>query len=177
MQLAAIESTPLQIDCKMMKALNADNLGEGQRNDETRRIASELRQNFATRFLNFASSSSRSQEPASRTPVMSEHDLAESVSTSVFLRIVTAQSRFSAPAAFVAEIERSTKKKPPTSSKVQLLYTTQDELEAGPGSADAPTNGIENLFRGLVVEPGSQGRVRRKGPWLACSVQGNPLTS
>jgi hypothetical protein len=71
-------------------------------------------------------------------------------SASIFLRVVTGTLDVNVPANFVREMERSTKKKPPKTTKFQLVYTSKEELDASENK--------HHIFKDLMPFP-HQGRV------------------
>ncbi|KAI8335578.1 hypothetical protein BC941DRAFT_430703 [Chlamydoabsidia padenii] len=71
-------------------------------------------------------------------------------SASIFLRVVTGTLDVKVPANFIREMERSTKKKPPKTTKFQLVYTSKEELDASENK--------HHIFKDLMPFP-NQGRV------------------
>ncbi|GAN09771.1 HATPase_c domain protein [Mucor ambiguus] len=69
---------------------------------------------------------------------------------SIFLRVVAGALKVSVSRDFEKEMERATKKKPPSATKFQLVYTGKEEL-------DASENGNQ-IFKDLIPFP-HQGRV------------------
>ncbi|KAL9545961.1 hypothetical protein MBANPS3_006886 [Mucor bainieri] len=69
---------------------------------------------------------------------------------SIFLRVVAGALKVSVSRDFEKEMERATKKKPPSTTKFQLVYTGKEEL-------DASENG-NHIFKDLIPFP-HQGRV------------------
>ncbi|KXS11237.1 hypothetical protein M427DRAFT_115056 [Gonapodya prolifera JEL478] len=82
----------------------------------------------------------------------------------IFFRLATAGFQSLLPPKMVSEMERTTKKKPPSTTEVSVLYCNGDEFEAGRGTgADYPVEGStlvkgSEIFRDLVSFP-EQGRV------------------
>jgi hypothetical protein len=81
----------------------------------------------------------------------------------LFLRIVGANIAVSCPTRFINEIERATKKPPPKSTVLQLIYTSKDEFDA---SSSKSANGqssdeieARKVFEGLLSDLNRQGRV------------------
>ncbi|CAO3616217.1 unnamed protein product [Cunninghamella blakesleeana] len=69
---------------------------------------------------------------------------------SMFLRVVTGTLDVNVSPSFVNEMERSTKKKPPKTTKFQLVYTSKEELDA--------SSNKHPVFKDLIPFP-KQGRV------------------
>ncbi|CAO3598362.1 unnamed protein product [Absidia cylindrospora] len=71
-------------------------------------------------------------------------------SASLFLRVVTGTLNVNVPENFIREMERSTKKRPPKTTKFQLVYTSKEELDASENK--------HHIFKDLMPFP-NQGRV------------------
>ncbi|KAI8099843.1 uncharacterized protein BX664DRAFT_273355 [Halteromyces radiatus] len=69
---------------------------------------------------------------------------------SIFLRVVTGTLDVNVPDNFIREMERSTKKKPPKTTKFQLVYTSKEEMDASENK--------HHIFKDLMPFP-NQGRV------------------
>jgi hypothetical protein len=69
---------------------------------------------------------------------------------SIFLRVVTCKLQVSVSRDYEKEMERATKKKPPKSTKFQLVYTGKEELDASENK--------NQIFKDLIPFP-NQGRV------------------
>lgn len=100
-----------------------------------------------TPLTNFLSSKSKS--PSSSSNDRNEKGLPVE-KASIFLRVVAGALKVSVSRDFEKEMERATKKKPPTTTKFQLVYTGKEEL-------DASENGNQ-IFKDLIPFP-HQGRV------------------
>ncbi|KAL0090981.1 hypothetical protein F4703DRAFT_1790933 [Phycomyces blakesleeanus] len=70
--------------------------------------------------------------------------------SSIFLSVITAALSVNVPRDFEKEMERATKKKPPKTTKFQLVYTGKDELDASENN--------NKIFKDLMPFP-HQGRV------------------
>lgn len=155
MGITGVESTPVQIDCRALRATIAAQ-------EKPKKVSQTIKESFATKFLNFATSKSASQStPAIAESPTEQYSPLEVMSASLFLRLVSAEVAINAPAAFVAEIERSTKKQPPKRTQVRLLFASKDEAaasEAGPAANDLVSS-VQSIFSGLSQGPGKQGRV------------------
>lgn len=155
MTLTSLEEAPLQLTCRAkritLKSLDAP----------AKTITQAIKQSFATKFLSFATSSVKVAEAAPVQELKSEvKDPYEEMSTSLFLRIVTAHAKLTAPSAFVAEIERSTKKPPPSTCRLRVLYSSKEEADASRSETEADKS-IHSLFSQLTSDLRTQGKVRR----------------
>ncbi|CAH1760147.1 970_t:CDS:10 [Entrophospora sp. SA101] len=86
----------------------------------------------------------------SRTPITSF----SSEQTTIFLRIASGNLDLYIPEAFSLEMERSTKKRPPKNTKIQMIFTGFDEHNSS-GDYDKK---ISEVFKDLLPFPG-QGRI------------------
>lgn len=68
----------------------------------------------------------------------------------IFLRVVTGQLNVSVSRDYEKEMERATKKKPPKTTKFQLVYTGKEELDASENN--------NQIFKDLIPYP-QQGRI------------------
>ncbi|EPB82838.1 hypothetical protein HMPREF1544_10405 [Mucor circinelloides 1006PhL] len=96
-----------------------------------------------TPFANFLSSKPKSASSENEKGLPVEKG-------SIFLRVVAGALKVSVSRDFEKEMERATKKKPPSTTKFQLVYTGKEEL-------DASENGNQ-IFKDLIPFP-HQGRV------------------
>ncbi|OBZ84104.1 hypothetical protein A0J61_07846 [Choanephora cucurbitarum] len=94
-----------------------------------------------THFLSSTKADKKSEKNSSGLPV----DRA-----SIFLRVVTASLQVNVSRDYEKEMERATKKKPPKTTKFQLVYTGKEELDA--------SENRHQIFRDLIPFP-HQGRV------------------
>lgn len=75
----------------------------------------------------------------------------------LFLRVINANIHVSLASAFKREMQRATKKPPPSSTITQLIYASKEEFDAG---QEDMTDGARRVFDGLVSRNlDEQGRV------------------
>lgn len=153
MTITSLEEAPLQMTCRVKRVALAS------LDASAKTLTQVVKQSFATKFLSFAASSVRTPEPQkvpeNNTP---EADPAEELNASLFLRIVTAQAKLTASPAVVAEIERSTKKPPPPSCRLRVLYSSKEEADASRPAGVGGTS-AQSLFSQLTSDLRTQGKV------------------
>lgn len=79
----------------------------------------------------------------------------------LFFRLATLSLNVSVPRQLATEMERTTKKKPATSTSITLLYANADELGSSQdGSKGGGSPGrVDNIFSDLVSTPPNQGSI------------------
>lgn len=87
-------------------------------------------------------------------------DLTKVTTTNVFLSVTTASIRTSVPSSFAAELERATKKPPPKTTKLALLTSSYDEVEASREATkrDQIVKGVD-IFASVLPGKKSGGRI------------------
>ncbi|TPX34353.1 hypothetical protein SmJEL517_g03025 [Synchytrium microbalum] len=75
-------------------------------------------------------------------------------SFSIFMRVATAGFGVRLATKFAQEMERTTKKKPPTKTSLQIMWSTFDEYDSSSG-----VRGQNSVFSDLLPAPGEQGRI------------------
>lgn len=120
------DQTGVQLDAKVSVVVSL--MGEEAKAAKKSASASGTGGNFATRFLQNAlfSGSSSNTPAASPTPDlrnMTTKAQLELQSASLFLRIVNVNVKVTLPVSTANEIERATKKRPPSATTCQLIYT------------------------------------------------------
>lgn len=154
MQLTSLEEAPLQLTC------TAKRITISSTATPPKFLAKVVKQSFATRFLSFATTGVKTPEPVQAPePGPTEKDPDEELSASLFLRIVTSQAKLTASPAIVAEIERSTKKPPPPTCRLRVLYSSKEEADASQSESGADTS-VQTLFSQLTSDLKTQGKVR-----------------
>lgn len=154
MNIVAMETLPLQLDCQIMRGALASLQQTTLRNK-----LQDAKASFATKFLSFATGSKKTVEPEKSTVAVA--DPREYLMSTTFLKIVTGQVRLTLPATTVTEFERATKKSPPKTTRLQVLFTSRDEADATEGTASDTETAVSAryAYSGLTQELGKQGRV------------------
>ncbi|CAG8705877.1 9435_t:CDS:2, partial [Ambispora leptoticha] len=98
-------------------------------------------------------------QPSLRSRTISIQDCSLE-STTIFLRIANGYLDVRVSKEFSAEMERSTKKKPPSKTLIQMLFTGFDEHSSsgGGGSDNAQSKKVIDIFKDLLPYP-EQGRI------------------
>jgi hypothetical protein len=71
---------------------------------------------------------------------------------SLFSRLATASLKSKLPAKFIAEMNRTTKKHPPTSTQLRMLIANYDEYEAS-------SNASNSILGALILTSSEQGQI------------------
>lgn len=154
MSITSLEEAPLQLTCRAKRVTLAS------LETPAKTLTQMVKQSFATKFLSFAASSVRTPEPVKTPePSVPEKDPLETLTASLFLRIVTAQAKLTASAAIITEIERSTKKPPPSSCRLRVLYSSKEEADAS--RPEKVGSCISSLFSQLTTDLKTQGKVSK----------------
>lgn len=154
MSLTNLEVAPMQLTCHA-KRITLDSL-----ESPVKKLTQSVKQSFATKFLSFATSATRQAETAKPAEdVVLKKDQSEELSSTLFLRIVTAQAKLTASKATLAEIERSTKKPPPPTCKLRVLFASKEENDASKPEKVVGV-GVHSLFSQLTTDVKTQGKVR-----------------
>ncbi|KAL4402869.1 hypothetical protein ACI68E_000644 [Malassezia pachydermatis] len=133
-----------------------------------------LRQTIASAFSKTAAGGIASlfaNAFSARTPtadsIASEHALdaaaqIETVHASMQIRMISAHINVSVPTAFSREIERSTKKPPPRTMPLHMVYMSKEALDAMDVPPEDATNvdaHVQALFEGILPRLDQQGRI------------------
>ncbi|KAM7208769.1 heat shock cognate 90 kDa protein [Naviculisporaceae sp. PSN 640] len=136
MSLASAERTSVQIDATFMSALgwkphavSADSYTSSE--------APSLRSFFSRLASSTAQAGLRGKAAKEEQAVQDAiaEDLTATSTSSIFLRVTSAQIKTSVPAKFAAELERATKKPPPKTTKISILTSSYDETIASEESS------------------------------------------
>ncbi|GAA99452.1 hypothetical protein E5Q_06151 [Mixia osmundae IAM 14324] len=185
MRITAVDQQSVQITAKVMRWValegNKTIAAEKANASTSSPISSSITKstNLASRMLSSAFGISHTTKPTRQHASGSTTRAAEEESTPLaiddpvelltvvlFLRILTAHVKVQLAPAFAAEMERATKKAPPKSTKVQLLFNSSDEYEAsraaskkGDTSQTRRETEARRIFDGLSSDLDKQGRV------------------
>lgn len=180
MKVTALDSTALQMDCQVMRLVLAAAEKERPKPKPTA-LASAFTKSAGvslTSMLQSAFGRSSNKEKDARPappptpapvedPATTNAKMLDTVTATVHLRIATANVAVAADAAFQREIERSTKKPPPTNTAFHVIFTNKDEYDASVGeheeSGEAGARngntdgGVRQIFQGLLPRLDEQG--------------------
>lgn len=96
---------------------------------------------------------------ASKSIQQNEIDLRERTQSTVFLRVVNGSISVSCPRQLSTELERATKKKPPSQTTFSMLYNSHDEHLASMGDGGRSPPEAHRLFAKLLTDLSKQGSV------------------
>jgi hypothetical protein len=144
MTIASAAYAPVQLDVKVLACATAA--------PSTATPIAAMASSGLSRLLGFGRS-----KPVEAIPVTPTRDPMAVQTASLFLRVVNANLAVSLSGPFKKEMQRATKKPPPSATVTQLVYASKDEFDAG--EADT-TDGARRVFDGLVSRNlDEQGRV------------------
>ena len=126
MKIVSAASTSVQIEAKVVGAVLLTG-SSASRKAAALKAAASSAPTFATKMLQSAfgfggSSATPSVEAAS---VAAPVERGQTLEATFFMRVVAGQINVSVPSAFRADLERATKKRPPSSTRFQLLYSVR----------------------------------------------------
>ncbi|CAE6531048.1 unnamed protein product [Rhizoctonia solani] len=105
---------------------------------------------FSSLFSSFASTPSPAPTPASLPEP--EKDPLEEIESTVQLSIYAAEVSVRLDSRMNTELERATKKKPPSTSTYQLIYTGKDEYDASKREDEKEFKDTGSVFQGLRAD-------------------------
>lgn len=114
---------------------------------------------FASMLSLFSRSSTSTPVPSlPPPPPPPPKDSFELLQSDLSLKIVAVDVKVSVSRAYGLELERATKKAPPSRTRVALVFTGKDEWEAGEKDGEADEGGGEgSVWRGLRADLDSRG--------------------
>ncbi|KAI9024779.1 hypothetical protein DFJ74DRAFT_666285 [Hyaloraphidium curvatum] len=96
-------------------------------------------------------------QPGALSPAPASDPRPQPQKSSLFFRLATLNLAVALPRQLATEMERTTKKRPPSKTQITLLYANADELGS---SLDGPAAGRTNsIFADLIATPSNQGSV------------------
>ncbi|KAK0561704.1 hypothetical protein OC861_005681 [Tilletia horrida] len=90
-------------------------------------------------------------DPVEQIRKISQRD-AKPVNTIVLFRIATAHLDVTADSAFIKEIERSTKKPPPTRTAFSVVFADRDEVKRSRGEVETANSGLSNEKKTAITD-------------------------
>ncbi|KAG8901739.1 RNA helicase required for poly(A+) mRNA export, partial [Tulasnella sp. 408] len=116
---------------------------------------------FASIFSSFASgTSSPAPRPSTPVPATPPADPLETVDSSVILTVYSAKVESKLDQKSMAELERATKKKPPTMCWYSLIYTGKDEFDMSQEEDQKEFKATGSVFQGLRADLDGTGTAR-----------------
>jgi hypothetical protein len=165
MKLAAANRTSTQIDATFMSALGwkpeASNIKpETVYSSSSSSEVPSLKSFFSRFTAGIASDSVRhkalKEEKAAQDAIA--EDLTVLHSSSIFLRVISAQAVTKVTSAFAAELERATKKTPPPKTEISILTSSYDETVASESAAGRAAK-VADVFSTVLPSKKPGGRI------------------
>ena len=164
MKVAAVDRTSTQIDASYMNVLGwkpkvATSASKGI---DSYNEGPSLKSFFArltTSSAQVAAKAKAQQEAAAAQTAISE-DVTKTNSSTIFLRATSASINTSVAASFASELQRATKKPPPKTTKISILTSSYNELQASEASkSDAVVNKTIDVFASVLPSKKNGGRI------------------
>ncbi len=160
MRVIGVERQRVQIDADIMKMVGwkapIDTFGAGSNTNNTPSL-----RNFFSRLAAGPSSESSTKKTAKEDKTAQQapsEDLAGRSRASVFLHITTASIRTTVTTSFAQELQRATKKPPPTTTRLAILTSSHDEFLASKPSSGEPL-GYDGVNVFSTVLPTKSGNI------------------
>ncbi|KAK7430350.1 hypothetical protein QQZ08_003098 [Neonectria magnoliae] len=166
MRVTSVDRTSTQIDASYMAAIgwkpqatsSATKAAESYGAPE----APSLRSFFA-RLTSTASQSSlksKAQNEENAAQVTISEDVTKLSTSTIFLRATSASIKTKVTASFASELERATKKPPPSTTKLSILTSSYDEAQASQETADSGAVGkATDVFASVLPSKKPGGRI------------------
>ncbi|KAK6080231.1 hypothetical protein SCUP515_03656 [Seiridium cupressi] len=164
MKIQKVDRASVQIDASYMSAMgwkpqtsSKSNESYGMGNAEV----PSLRSFFSRLTANTTSSKAKkvAKEEKAVQDAISE-DITALSNSSIFLKVTTASIKTSVTASFSAELERATKKPPPKTTKLAILTSSYDELQASETSTQSrPLSKAIDVFASVLPSKRPGGRI------------------
>ncbi|KAK3328503.1 hypothetical protein B0T19DRAFT_356769 [Cercophora scortea] len=171
MKLASADRTSAQIDATFMSVLGwkpQATSSSNRANDSyysSSSSSSELPslRNFFSRLTASTAQVGLRGKVAKEEKAIQEaiaEDLTATSTSSIFLRVTSAQIQTKVPAAFAAELERATKKPPPKTTKIAILTSSHDETIASEeSSVSSQATKAADVFSSVLPSKKPGGRI------------------
>ncbi|KAK3939557.1 heat shock cognate 90 kDa protein [Diplogelasinospora grovesii] len=170
MKLATADRTSAQIDATFMSVIgwkpqSAASASKSHDNYYFNSSASELPslRSFFSRLTASSSQTTLRGKPARDEKAAQDaiaEDLTATSTSSIFLRVTSAQIRTNVTATFASELERATKKPPPKTTKVAILTSSFDETNASTqSSSSSQAAKAADIFSSVLPSKKPGGRI------------------
>ncbi|TBU28918.1 hypothetical protein BD311DRAFT_721461 [Dichomitus squalens] len=164
MTVNAIQTTPLSIKAEVMQWVYMAGTEKPQPKKEPPKPATASGGGgfFSSLFSGFGSSGqpSRAVTPAPPPPPVPKVNPEAIVESSVVLSIFTVDVVVKLDQKMIAELNRSTKKNPPTRMKYELIYTGKDEYDASKREDEKHGKATGSVFQGLRADIEGTGQAK-----------------
>ncbi|KAK0635252.1 hypothetical protein B0T17DRAFT_612150 [Bombardia bombarda] len=170
MKLASAERTNAQIDATFMNAIgwkpqavvsSANKSGDAYYFNSSTSELPSLKSFFSRLTASSTQAGLRGKAAKEEKAIQDTiaEDITVSSSSSIFLRVTSAQVVTQVPAAFAAELERATKKPPPKMTKIAILTSSYDETLASEQSSSSEVAKAADVFSSVLPSKKPGGRI------------------
>lgn len=167
MSMKSIEVAPFQLDAKVIKwVTQPQTVQAAQEAAEAEAYSNRSILGGASKFLQSAfglglgrqqSTKDAKTVSGAEAEVDAVADLTETTTSTVFLRMIHGNIAVSCPRQLMNELERATKKKPPSQTAFSMLFSSYDEYLASVGDRDQKQAEAHRLFSKLLTDLSRQG--------------------
>ncbi|KAG8964408.1 hypothetical protein FRC03_001809 [Tulasnella sp. 419] len=155
MEVKAVDSSDLHVTAKVMRCVYQT----GTEKEGVPAKSSRSSGGFFSSLLGSLSTHTLSRTPEPQPPTQEPQPL-EALESSVLLKVYSAQVDVKLDKKMSTELERATKKKPPTTCSLSLIYTGKDEFDASEPEDEWQFKNSEGVFQGLRADLDGKGTAK-----------------
>ncbi|KAK4236236.1 hypothetical protein C8A03DRAFT_35873 [Achaetomium macrosporum] len=165
MKLATADRTSTQIDAKFMSVIGwKPQISASAAKSHESYYTSELPslKSFFSRLTSSSSHSGQRGKAAKEEKAIQDaiaEDLTATSTSTIFLRVISAQIATHVSSSFAAELERATKKPPPKMTKISILTSSYDETVASEASSSSKAAKVADVFASVLPSKKPGGRI------------------
>ncbi|RPD65851.1 hypothetical protein L226DRAFT_529987 [Lentinus tigrinus ALCF2SS1-7] len=163
MQVTGIQATPLSIKAEVMQWVYMAGTEKPQLKKEPPKPAAGGGGFFSSLFSSLTGSAgapSRTHTPAPAPSPVPQVDPKTIIASNVVLSIFAADVSVKLDKKMIAELNRSTKKNPPTRMKYELIYTGKNEYDASKSEDEKQGRSTGSVFQGLRADIEGTGQAK-----------------
>ncbi|KAH9901111.1 hypothetical protein C8Q73DRAFT_742765 [Cubamyces lactineus] len=160
MQVSGLQSTPLSIKAEVMQWVYMAGTEKPQPKKEPPKPAPGGGGFFTSLFSSLKGSSAPSRAMTPAPPAVPEIDPKTVIESNVMLSIFAADIAVKLDQKMISELNRSTKKNPPTRMKYELIYTGKAEYDASKGEDEKHGRTTGSVFQGLRADIEGTGQAK-----------------
>ncbi|KAG8933600.1 hypothetical protein FRC02_011522 [Tulasnella sp. 418] len=155
MEVKAVDSSDLHVTAKVMRCVYQT----GTEKEGVPAKSSRSSGGFFSSLLGSLSTHTLSRTPEPQPPTK-EPEPFEALESSVLLKVYSAQVDVKLDKQMSTELERATKKKPPTTCSLSLIYTGKYEFDASEPEDEWQFKDSEGVFQGLRADLDGKGTAK-----------------
>jgi hypothetical protein len=167
MKLATADRTSTQIDAKFMSVIGWKPQTSASATKSSESYYTSELPSLKNFFSRLTSSSSHSGQRGKAAKAKEEkaiqdaiaEDLTATSTSTIFLRVISAQIATHVSSSFAAELERATKKPPPKMTKISILTSSYDETVASEASISSQAAKAADVFASVLPSKKPGGRI------------------